>query len=260
MAGTRKSTRQTTSKAPKYNDNSSASGGEEAPKHNGAKPTRRKRARDEEDKHPDVDAEDTPPPPKKATKANPKPTASKPSKSSPPPAPSESNRNPDGTQQTFWLFKAEPLPRFENGVNVAFSIDDLAACTVPEPWSGVRNPQARNNMQAMRVGDLGFFYHSNAKPSGVVGILRVVQEATVDETAFDKVDAYYDAKSERSKPKWYCVGVEFVRKFAGVVDLKTIKGYAEKGGELEGMQLVTNGRLSVCRVKREEWDFILGLA
>jgi predicted RNA-binding protein with PUA-like domain len=115
-------------------------------------------------------------------------------------------------------------------------------------------------MQAMRKGDLGFFYHSNAKPSGVVGILRVVEEAKVDETAFDKKDPYHDPKSDREKPKWYCVGVEFVKKFDEVVDLAKIKSHAGSGGGLEGMQLVTNSRLSVSRVRKEEWDFILGLA
>jgi predicted RNA-binding protein with PUA-like domain len=173
---------------------------------------------------------------------------------------SKTNRNSNGEQEVFWLLKAEPLPRYENGVNVAFSIDDLAACTVPEPWSGVRNPQARNNMQAMRKGDLGFFYHSNAKPSGVVGLLRVVEEAKVDESAFDSKDPYYDPKSEQEKPKWYCVGVEFVKKFEHVVDLAKIKSHAGTAGPLEGMQLVTNSRLSVCRVKKKEWDFILKLA
>jgi predicted RNA-binding protein with PUA-like domain len=160
----------------------------------------------------------------------------------------------------FWLLKAEPLPRYENGVNVAFSIDDLAACAKPEPWGGVRNPQARNNMQAMRRGDLGFFYHSNAKPSGVVGILKVVEEAKVDESAFDSKDPYYDPKSDRTKPKWYCVDVEFVKKFDDVIDLKSIKDNAAKGGALKDMQLITNGRLSVCRVRKEEWDFILKMA
>lgn len=115
-------------------------------------------------------------------------------------------------------------------------------------------------MQAMRKGDLGFFYHSNAKPSGVVGVLRVVQEAKVDETAFDKGDPYFDPKSEREKPKWFCVGVEFVRKFGEVVDLKSIKENAKEGGVLKDMQLITNGRLSVCRVRKEEWEFILGMA
>lgn len=191
--------------------------------------------------------------------AEPEPKASK--VSVPPAAPtSESNRDADGNQEVFWLLKAEPLPRYENGINVAFSIDDLAACTKPEPWGGVRNPQARNNMQAMRKGDLGFFYHSNAKPSGVVGILKVVEEAKVDETAFDSKDPYYDPNSERAKPKWYCVGVEFVRKFDDMIDLKTIKDNAAAGGKLKDMQLITNGRLSVCRVRKQEWDYILGLA
>jgi predicted RNA-binding protein with PUA-like domain len=115
-------------------------------------------------------------------------------------------------------------------------------------------------MQAMRIGDLGFFYHSNAKPSGVVGILRVVEEAKVDDTAFDNKDPYYDPKSDKEKPKWFCVGVEFVEKFDDVVDLARIKSHAGKGGELEGMQLVTNSRLSVSKVKKEEWDFILEMA
>jgi predicted RNA-binding protein with PUA-like domain len=115
-------------------------------------------------------------------------------------------------------------------------------------------------MQAMRKGDLGFFYHSNAKPSGVVGILRVVEEAKVDESAFDSKDAYYDARSDREKPKWYCVGVEFVKKFEEIVDLAKIKGLAGSGGPLEGMQLVTNSRLSVSRVSKKEWKHILELA
>jgi len=246
MAGTRRSTRQTTAQAPRYNDADSPSAEDEPPKRNGTNKARQKRPRDEEHEH---DSSPPPPPPKKAAKSK-----------HPAPSSSPTNRTPSGDQEVFWLLKAEPLPRIENGVDVAFSIDDLAACTVPEPWSGVRNPQARNNMQAMRKGDLGFFYHSNAKPSGVVGVLRVVEEAKVDETAFDSKDPYYDAKSDREKPKWYCVGVEFVRKFDHVVDLARIKSHAGKGGELEGMQLVTNSRLSVNRVTREEWDFILSLA
>jgi predicted RNA-binding protein with PUA-like domain len=203
---------------------------------------------------------------KKNTKNKPEPKTfpaeSKPSKTPAPPATptNDSNRDAEGNQEVFWLMKAEPLPRFENGINVAFSIDDLAACTKPEPWGGVRNPQARNNMQAMRKGDLGFFYHSNAKPSGVVGVLRVVEEAKVDETAFDSKDPYYDPKSDRAKPKWYCVGVEFVSKFDDVLDLKSIKDNAASGGKLKDMQLITNGRLSVCRVRKEEWECIIDMS
>ena len=112
----------------------------------------------------------------------------------------------------------------------------------------------------MRKNDLAFFYHSNAKPSGVVGVMKIVDEAKVDETAFDEKDAYYDRKSERERPKWFCVGVEFVRKFDEVVSLREIKSLAGRGGALEGMQLVTNSRLSVSRVRREEWEVIMGLA
>jgi predicted RNA-binding protein with PUA-like domain len=277
MAGTRRSTRQTASTAPKYNEDNDSSAEEKALKRNTKKTTRHKRARDEEieqEEEKDV-SDDGPAPSKKAATARAKASKAAPSKTAasksvnakapttklPPPTPSsDSNRDASGNQEVYWLLKAEPLPRYENGVNVAFSISDLRACTQPEPWSGVRNPQARNNMQAMRVGDLGFFYHSNAKPSGVVGILKVVEEAKIDETAFDSKDPYYDAKSKREAPKWYCVGVEFVSEFEHVVDLATIKSHASGDGPLKDMQLVTNSRLSVNRVRKEEWDFILGLA
>ncbi|KAF2448108.1 DUF55-domain-containing protein, partial [Karstenula rhodostoma CBS 690.94] len=269
MAGARRSTRQSASAAPKYAEPDSSASEDVAPKRNAKKATRRKRAR-EDDAEDAVNA-DSPPPPKKpkAPKRAPKhsPPAAKPTTPTIEAAPpsslepsSPSNRTPSGAQEIYWLLKAEPLPRFENGVNVAFSIDDLAACTRPEPWSGVRNPQACKNMRAMRKGDLGFFYHSNGKPSGVAGILRVVEEAKVDESAFDSKDAYFDRKSERETPRWWCVGVEFVRKFGDVVDLAAIKAHAGKGGTLENMQLVKQGRLSVNRVRKEEWDFILELA
>ncbi|KAF9737653.1 hypothetical protein PMIN06_010343 [Paraphaeosphaeria minitans] len=267
MAGARRSTRQSAATAPKYVDADSSASEEAQKKRNAKKATRRKRAR-EDDAEDAVNGDSSPPPKKKAAKQASKPTKQTPEPTTPasaaPPSSLEptspSNRTSAGAQEVYWLLKAEPLPRFENGVNVAFSIDDLAACTAPEPWSGVRNPQACKNMRAMRKGDLGLFYHSNGKPSGVAGILRVVEEAKVDETAFDSKDAYYDKKSEREHPKWYCVGVEFVSKFEEVVDLATIKGHAVKGGKLENMQLVKQGRLSVNRVRKEEWDFVLELA
>ncbi|KAJ4986703.1 hypothetical protein SVAN01_07762 [Stagonosporopsis vannaccii] len=265
MAGSRRSTRQTATTVLRYNEDSSSSSEKPGRKRKAKKPTRQKRSR-EVDAEEDIQAETSQPPAKRTSKPPParklSATKSKAPKSINPPATptNDTNRDPDGSQQIFWLLKAEPLPRYENGVNVAFSIDDLAACSAPEPWSGVRNPQARNNMQGMRKGDLGFFYHSNAKPSGVVGVLRIVEEAKVDETAFDKADPYYDPKSEREKPKWFCVGVEFVRKFGEVVDLKSIKENAQGGGALKDMQLITNGRLSVCRVRKEEWECILSMA
>jgi len=76
--------------------------------------------------------------------------------------------------------KAEPNTRLENGIDVKFSIDDLQACTTPEPWEGVRNYVARNNMMAMKKGELAFFYHSNCKVPGIAGVMEVVEESCVD--------------------------------------------------------------------------------
>lgn len=76
--------------------------------------------------------------------------------------------------------KAEPNSRLENGIDVKFSIDDLRACTVPEPWEGVRNYVARNNMMTMKKGELAFFYHSNCKVPGIAGIMEIVEEGSID--------------------------------------------------------------------------------
>ncbi|KAI8607003.1 PUA-like domain-containing protein, partial [Chytriomyces sp. MP71] len=93
-----------------------------------------------------------------------------------------------------WLMKAEPETRIEKGKDVRFSIDDLmekrSSC-----WDGVRNYEARNNMQKMRVGELCFFYHSNCKTPGIAGIAKVCKEAYPDYTAWDPEHPYYDPKS-----------------------------------------------------------------
>ena len=105
----------------------------------------------------------------------------------------------DADSRQYWLMKAEPGSRIEKGKDVKFSIDDLQAATSPEPWDGVRNLEgeamnesricnrryqltgtARNHMRAMTKGDLAFFYHSNCKVPGIVGIMEIVQEHTVD--------------------------------------------------------------------------------
>ncbi|RMD40470.1 hypothetical protein DV735_g4678, partial [Chaetothyriales sp. CBS 134920] len=157
----------------------------------------------------------------------------------------------------YWLMKAEPETRLEKGVDVKFSIDDLRAKTEPEGWDGIRNPVARNNMRAMRKGDLAFFYHSNCKTPGIVGIMRIVEEHQVDESAFDPAHPYYDPKSTRDKPKWELVKVEFVKKFDTIVDLKQLKSFAGPGGPLENMQTLKQSRLSVSSVQAKEWRFIL---
>lgn len=91
----------------------------------------------------------------------------------------EEDENADSGRQ-YWLMKAEPDSRIENGVDVKFSIDDLKSRNEAEAWDGVRNYVARNNMRAMRKGDLAFFYHSNCKVPGIAGVMRVVDEHRVD--------------------------------------------------------------------------------
>jgi len=87
---------------------------------------------------------------------------------------------PDGDGPFYHLFKSEPESRMQNGREMKFSLDDLAAeKDGTAHWDGVRNFEARNCMQRMKKGDLGFFYHSNTKKSrpGIVGIVKVVKEA-----------------------------------------------------------------------------------
>jgi predicted RNA-binding protein with PUA-like domain len=146
----------------------------------------------------------------------------------------------------YWLLKSEPE---------SFSIDDLFAKGV-EHWDGVRNYAARNHLMAMKVGDLGFFYHSSAEPPGVAGICEVVQEAYPDHTQFDPLSKYFDPKATPDKPRWFMPDVGFVRKFPRIVPLAEIR----QTPGLQEMQLVRFGRLSVQSVTEKEWEIVCDLA
>jgi predicted RNA-binding protein with PUA-like domain len=129
----------------------------------------------------------------------------------------------------FWLFKSEPD---------VFSFDDLVKKgKAGEEWTGVRNYQARNNMRAMKLGERGFFYHSNIGKA-VVGIVEVCREIHPDSTA--------------DKPAWECVDVRAVAAMEKPVTLDEIK--LEK--PLAKMVLVNNSRLSVQPVTPEEFRHI----
>ncbi len=113
-----------------------------------------------------------------------------------------------------WLIKSEPD---------VFGIDDLAKVK-REPWSGVRNYQARNFMwKEMKPGDVALFYHSNAKPPGITGIARVVGQPYPDPTQFDKKSEYHDPKSSRENPRWWLTDFEFVGKFDEMLTLEALK-------------------------------------
>lgn len=126
----------------------------------------------------------------------------------------------------FWLFKSEPD---------AFSWDELVAKGAGgEPWTGVRNYLARNNMRAMRVGDRGFFYHSNIGKE-IVGICEVIAPAHPDPTD--------------DSGKWECVDVRAIAPLVRPVTLADVKS----NPKLSKMSLVTSMRLSVQPVTAAEW-------
>ena len=138
----------------------------------------------------------------------------------------------------------------------AYGIDDLERDR-REPWDGIRNYQARNMMRDdMRIGDEVFFYHSNCKEPGIVGIAKVASEAYPDPTQFDPESRYFDPKSSEEAPRWLLVDVEFVRKLKRTITLAELK--AQPG--LDGMILTRKGnRLSIMPVDKPHWDLIVGL-
>ena len=132
----------------------------------------------------------------------------------------------------YWLFKSEPS---------TWSWDDqVAKGDAGEEWDGVRNYQARNTMREMKLGDLGFFYHSQSEKA-VVGIVEVIAEAHPDSTTDDE--------------RWECVDIKAVRPLVQPVTLQQCK----EDPRLSEMVLVRNTRLSVQPVTEAEWAAICEL-
>jgi predicted RNA-binding protein with PUA-like domain len=132
----------------------------------------------------------------------------------------------------FWLFKSEPD---------VFSFAQLMEKgSVGEEWTGIRNYQARNNMRAMKLGDKGFYYHSNIGKA-VVGIVEVCKLIHPDSTA--------------EIPAWECVDVRAIKAMKRDITLDEIKSIKS----LSEMVLVKNSRLSVQPVLPEEWKIVCEL-
>jgi predicted RNA-binding protein with PUA-like domain len=133
----------------------------------------------------------------------------------------------------YWLMKCEPD---------AYTIDDLTR-DGRTSWEGVRNYQARNFMRDdMQEGDGVLFYASNADPSGVTGLAKIVRAGYPE--------------SGQAKPIWYMVDIGFVARFALTVSLETLK--ATKG--LEKMMVTRKGsRLSVQPATKAEYDIVVRL-
>lgn len=135
-----------------------------------------------------------------------------------------------------------------------FSIDDLAKREdQTEPWDGVRNHQAKKIMMGMRNGDMAFFWASNTKEPGIVGLVKIVRESYPDFTQFDKKSKYFDPKSTQETPRWFCVDVKLVEKFAKPVTLALLKDHKN---ELSHMPLFTMKRLSVQTVPSDCYEYI----
>jgi predicted RNA-binding protein with PUA-like domain len=132
----------------------------------------------------------------------------------------------------YWLFKSEPS---------SWGWDDqVARGDAGQAWDGVRNYQARNAMREMRVGDRGFFYHSQSEKA-VVGVVEVIAEVHPDPSTDD--------------PRWECVDIRAVAPMSEPVTLDAIK----REPRLAQMVLVKNSRLSVQPVSDEEWRVICAM-
>ena len=149
----------------------------------------------------------------------------------------------------YWLFKSEPSE---------FSIQDLAKAKRKTTfWDGVRNYQARDFLRdEIKVGDRVLYYHSNADPSAVVGVAKVVREGYPDHTDWDPNDKHYDEKSSIDNPRWFMVDIQLETIFKRPMPLPELREIKS----LKNMELLRKGsRLSVQPVRKSEFDRIVKL-
>jgi len=148
-------------------------------------------------------------------------------------------------KKDYWLMKCEPA---------AYSIDDLEKDKTTS-WEGVRNYQARNIMRdEMKIGDGVLFYASNADPSGVSGVAKIVKEGYPDDKAWKKGHHYFDAKTDKQNPTWFQVDIGFVETFNDVVSLEELKA----NPALRDMMVTKRGsRLSVQPVSKQDFEIVV---
>lgn len=147
----------------------------------------------------------------------------------------------------YWLMKSEPS---------IHSIWDLQR-EGQTLWDGVRNYQARNYLKAMQPGDRAFFYHSNAEPPGIAGLMEILETHVVDPSQFDPTSPYYDPKPTPADPRWYTVRVQFLAAFERVIPLAKLRATFTP----EELEVVRRGtRLSVIPVAAEVAERLLSLA
>lgn len=124
-------------------------------------------------------------------------------------------------------------------------------------WDGVRNYQARNFLKTMQVGDRAFFYHSNTKPPGIVGLMQVSQALVVDPSQFDQTGEYYDPKSSVQTPRWHTVEVEYLQTFNTAITLQNLR---DRFTAEELLVVRPGNRLSVMSIDPQIAQQILQMA
>ena len=138
----------------------------------------------------------------------------------------------------YWLMKSEPD---------AYSIKDLRN-EKETLWDGIRNYQARNFMRSMKVGDQAFFYHSNTKPPGIVGLMEIIQTNLIDPYQFDESSKYFDEKSNKDSPRWDCVKTKYICEFKNMITLKELSQTYTS----DELTLVRKGnRLSIMPINKD---------
>ena len=121
-------------------------------------------------------------------------------------------------------------------------------------WDGIRNYQARNYMRKMKPGERAFFYHSNCKVPGIVGLMEIIETLIIDPSQYDKSSKYFEPKSSNGNPIWDCARLRYLGKFKSILSLNELKSlYSE-----EEMPVVKKGnRLSILPVPKKTADNLL---
>ncbi|MEB3202199.1 MAG: EVE domain-containing protein [Synechococcus sp.] len=146
----------------------------------------------------------------------------------------------------YWLMKSEPD---------VYGIGHLQreGTTL---WDGIRNYQARNYMRTMQIADLAFFYHSNTKPPGIVGLMEVIETNLTDPSQFDSSSKYFDPKATPEQPRWDCARLRYLRTFPTLLSLDTLR----ESFNPEELAVVKRGnRLSILPVAAPIAERLLAL-
>lgn len=147
---------------------------------------------------------------------------------------------------TWWLMKSEPD---------VYGIQHLEqeGSTL---WDGIRNYQARNFMRTMQPGDLAFFYHSNTKPPGIVGLMEVLETGLTDPSQFDPTSNYHDPASKPEAPRWDCVRMGYRQRFRRLLSLDDLRQHFDA----ETLPVLRRGnRLSILPVSEQSARRLLEL-